>query len=57
MNGQFHSPAALPSRKQPPVAILLEAERRTDVDFMEKRKIFCSYGEWNSDSSVVQPVA
>jgi hypothetical protein len=41
MSGQLYAPAALPSGKQPPVAILLEAGRRTELDVMEKRKISC----------------
>jgi hypothetical protein len=57
VSGQLNASAALPSRKQPPVAILFEAERRTDLDVMEKRKISFPYREWNSDSTVVQPLA
>jgi hypothetical protein len=58
VNVHFHVPAALPPGKGPPVPIGQEAGRAPEPVWTTWRREYSwPYRDWNSDPSVIQPVA
>jgi hypothetical protein len=55
-SGQLHTPAALPSGKEPLVHIGQEVGHRASLDAVVKRKIHSLCRESNPDHPVVQPI-